>query len=137
MFYLEHSTASQTIYLSLKEGRYLYDDTFTDYLMVLTNESTGQKFYVIPVLTAEVERYTTLTISTASQAPTTGAVLITNTGSGTYYYEVYGQNSSTNLDPEDAVVVGLVEQGRCVIGDTATFITASNSTIPAAIAHGN
>jgi hypothetical protein len=54
---------------------------------------------------------------------------------GKYWYKVYGQNSSTNTDPDDDSVVGLVEQGSAVITDDATgFI--DNTTIDEAVKYG-
>jgi hypothetical protein len=41
--------------------------------------------------------------------------------SGAYSYYVYGQNSSSNLDPENAAVVGLVEQGTLIVRDPQEY----------------
>lgn len=121
MFYLAPSTAAQTVYLTLREGRYFQDETFTHFLMVLTGEQGGEQFALILDVDTETERYNAVTISTAADTPTTSAVLIPNEKAGDYFYVVYGQNSATNLDPEDAVVVGVVERGRCRVNTTTTF----------------
>lgn len=97
------NTADQVIRLTLDEGRQYYSEAFTDYLLILTreeNSNSGLDLAQVPVITADNQRITTLTITTVP--------LITP---GRYRYDVYGQNSDSNLDPENAVVVGLLEQG--------------------------
>jgi len=131
MFYLTPSTSGQVVYLTLREGRYFQESTFTDYLMVLTNEYTGEVFYLIPAVTTEAERYTAITIGTDANTPLTGHVLIPNTKAGYYSYTIYGQNSATNLDPEDADVVGVVERGKCVISSTTVFFEENVQVITA------
>lgn len=62
-------------------------------------------------------RYTKLSVFTNQPLATSGRILLTETGQ--YSYEVYGQNSTTNLDPDDAVVVGLIERGTLTVtGET-------------------
>ena len=129
MIYLQPSTAAQSVYLTLQEGRYALSDTFTEYLVVLTNEYTQEVFALIPTVDAEVERYTKLLIGTATSSPTTGNVLIPNTKAGNYFYVIYGQNSTTNIDPENAVVVGIVEQGRLIVQSTKDFEDVYSPTI--------
>jgi hypothetical protein len=48
--------------------------------------------------------------------------------SGRYCYEVYGQNSASNIDPLNASVVGLIERGSAIISDNGTYYT-DNTTI--------
>lgn len=78
-------------------------------------------------LDADNKRYTALIVYTNEDAPTTGKVLLTE--SGQYTYKVWGQNSSTNLDPTNAAVVALIEEGTLsVSGETGYNIPAI--TIP-------
>jgi hypothetical protein len=127
MNYLQTNTASQTLLLSLEEGVLLLP-TFTDYLLILQNEITLQLFAVIPVLVDSNERITTLSVSTDTDDAENGSILITQ--SGRYNYIIYGQNSSTNLDPEDADVVGELKRGFIEFTALTEYFDQPNLTIP-------
>jgi len=127
MNYLQTNTASQTLLLSLEEG-VLFLPTFTDYLLILQNEITLQLFAVIPILVDSNERITTLSVSTDTDDAENGSILITQ--SGRYNYIIYGQNSSTNLDPEDAVVVGELKRGFIEFTALTEYFDQPNLTIP-------
>jgi len=127
MNYLQTNTASQTLLLSLEEGVLLLPP-FTDYLLVIQNEITLQLFAVIPILIDSNERITTLSINTDTDEPEEGCVLITQ--SGRYNYIIYGQNSSTNLDSEDAVVVGELKRGFIEFTALTEYFDQPNLTIP-------
>lgn len=102
MIYLLPNTAGQSLLLTLDEGRTYFTETFTDYLLVLTREEnaiTGERLAQVPVVVSDGARITRLTVTTVALP------------AGTYRYEVYGQNSAVNIDPENAAVVGLVERG--------------------------
>lgn len=123
MINLQFDTINQTAYLTLAEGRLYFADTFTHYLMVLTyvdgtvGDNGVQLAQVLDVVN-ENQRSTEVVLTTEG---------LTNTGQ--YRYEVYGQNSSTNLDPLDASVVGLVERGSARISDgTTTFAPIEGTT---------
>ena len=96
MIYLEYNEADQTAYFTLDEGRSFYATAFTHYLLV----------QVLDVVN-ENARATEVTLTTIG---------LTNTG--TYQYYAYGQNSSSNINPNDASVVGLVERGTLIIRNT-------------------
>jgi hypothetical protein len=127
MNYLQTNTASQTLLLSLEEGVLLLPP-FTDYLLILQNEITLQLFAVIPILVDSNERITTLSVSTDTDDAENGSILITQ--SGRYNYIIYGQNSSTNLDPEDAVVVGELKRGFIEFTALTEYFDQPNLTIP-------
>jgi hypothetical protein len=127
MNYLQTNTASQTLLLSLEEGVLLLP-TFTDYLLILQNEITLQLFAVIPILVDSNERITTLSVSTDTDDAENGSILITQ--SGRYNYIIYGQNSSTNLDPEDADVVGELKRGFIEFTALTEYFDQPNLTIP-------
>jgi hypothetical protein len=127
MNYLQTNTASQTLLLSLEEGVLLLPP-FTDYLLVIQNEITLQLFAVIPILVDSNERITTLSVSTDTDDAENGSILITQ--SGRYNYIIYGQNSSTNLDPEDAVVVGELKRGFIEFTALTEYFDQPNLTIP-------
>jgi len=127
MNYLQTNTASQTLLLSLEEGVLLLPP-FTDYLLVIQNEITLQLFPVIPILVDSNERITTLIVSTDTDEPEDGCVLITQ--SGRYNYIIYGQNSNSNLDPEDAVVVGELKRGFIEFTALTEYFDQPNLTIP-------
>lgn len=119
-------TAGQTIRLTLNEGRSYYSELFSDYLVVITREEkspSGLSLAQVATLILENERYTEIEITTEGLTTT-----------GQYRYVVYGQNSTSNIDPNDASVVGEVEQGWIKLtGDTELYnvptITISNDKI--------
>jgi hypothetical protein len=134
MIYLLKNTAAQLLYLSLKEGELLLANTYTDYLLELTNEQTLEKLYAIPTQIAQNDRYTTIEIGTNANTPTAASLLINYPAR--FSYIVYGQNSSTNLDPTDAVVEGVIQIGYLIVEDLTTpRFTEPNLTIDSDIAY--
>lgn len=131
MNYLQTNTASQTLLLSLKEGVLLFDTTYTDYLLVIQNEITLETFYVIPAQISENDRVTTLAISTNDDDPTNGSILVVN--GGRYNFIIYGQNSTTNLDPQNAVVVGEIKRGFIQMETLINYYDQPNIIIPSDI----
>ena len=127
MNYLQTNTASQTLLLSLEEGVLLLP-SFTDYLLVIQNEITLEIFAVIPTLISTNERITTLSISTNADDAVNGSILIVE--GGRYNYVIYGQNSSTNLDPSDAVVVGELKRGFIQFTTLTQYFDQPSLTIP-------
>lgn len=127
MNYLQTNTASQTLLLSLEEGVLLLP-SFTDYLLILQNEITLKLFAVIPSVIDTNERITTLSISTDADDEVNGSVLITD--GGRYNYVIYGQNSSTNLDPTDADVVGEIKRGYIEFTTLTQYFDQPTLTIP-------
>jgi hypothetical protein len=119
MIYLLTDTANQTTYLTLNEGRSYYATTFTDYLLVLTYEMTGETLGQVVAVIEENERITTIELTTE-----------TLVNAGRYRYEVYGQNSNSNTNPTDASVVGLVEKGIIELTKSVNYYDISNPTIP-------
>jgi hypothetical protein len=122
MIYLQPNTAAQTLYLTLNEGRTYFTTAFTNYLLVLTreeNSTTGFDLAQVVVVVYENTRTTKITVTTVGI-----------TSPGKYRYDVYGQNSANNTDPEDASVVGLVERGLCEIADLTVYFDSPNITIP-------
>jgi hypothetical protein len=128
MIYLLKNTAAQLLYLTLKEGELLLANPYTHYLLQLTNEQTLQKLYAIPTKIAENDRYTTIQIGTNANTPTAASLLINYPAR--FSYVIYGQNSSTNLDPTNAAVVGVIEKGYLIVEDVSTpRFTEPNLTI--------
>jgi len=134
MIYLLKNTAAQLLYLTLKEGELLLANPYTYYLLELTNEQTLQKLYAIPTKIAENDRYTTIQIGTNANTPTAASLLINYPAR--FSYVVYGQNSSTNLDPTNAAVEGIIEKGYLIVEDITTpRFTEPNLTIDNDIAY--
>jgi len=125
--YLQTNTASQTLLLSLEEGVLLLP-SFTDYLLILQNEITLKLFAVIPSVIDTNERITTLSISTDVDDAVNGSILVTD--GGRYNYIIYGQNSSTNLDPTDADVVGEIKRGYIEFTTLTQYFDQPTLTIP-------
>lgn len=134
MIYLLKNTAAQLLYLTLKEGELLLANSYTDYLLELTNEQTLEKLYAIPNQIAQNDRYTTIQIGTNDNEPTDASLLINYPAR--FSYVVYGQNSTTNLDPTDEAVVGVIEKGYLIVEDITTpRFTEPNLTIDNDIAY--
>jgi hypothetical protein len=113
MITLLANTINQTLYLTLDEARQYYSTPFTHYLFILRHEENSDAgVYLAQVLdvVAENQRITQLLVDT------TGLTL-----TGRYRYDVYGQNSAVNLNPSNASVVGLCEQGLCAISDGTQY----------------
>lgn len=134
MIYLLKNTAAQLLYLTLKEGELLLANTYTDYLLELTNEQTLEKLYAIPTQIAQNDRYTTIEIGTNANVPLSASLLINYPAR--FSYIIYGQNSNTNLNPADAVVEGVIQRGYLIVEDITTpRFTEPNLTIDSDIAY--
>jgi hypothetical protein len=132
MNYLQTNTAFQTLLFSLKEGSLLYAETFTNYLIIIQNEITLEKYAVIPVQISENDRITTLAISTNDDNPTNGCIYVTN--GGRYNFIIYGQNSDSNLDPQNSeVVVGEIKRGYIQFETVVNYYNQPNIVIPSDI----
>jgi len=119
MVYLNTNTANQYAWLSLDEGRQYFNVAFTNYLLVLTYEMTGEQLAQVVDVVTENERVTKIRLTTVGL-----------TDAGKNKYDVYGQNSDTNLDPTDASVVGLVERGSMILSNGTIYFDVSKPTIP-------
>jgi magnesium-transporting ATPase (P-type) len=122
MIYLQVNNNNQFIYLSLDEARQYYATPYTHYLMVLTHEensTTGEELAQVATIVNENVRITQLSVTTV------GLTL-----AGRYRYEVYGQNSSSNINPTNGAVVGIVERGYVVLTDNTTWFDVPPVTIP-------
>ena len=121
MVYLNTNTAGQTLRLSLDEARQYYSTAFTDYLLLIyheENSNVGNSIAQVPPIVVENQRYTELTVTT-----------IGLTLPGRYRYDVYGQNSNSNTDPNDASVVGLCERGYLYLNDSGVYFEVPTITI--------
>jgi len=128
MIYLLTNVASQDVFLSLDEARQYYSTPFTHYLMIITHEENsivGEMKAQVPNVLNENVRITQLQVSTV------GLTL-----PGRYRYEVYGQNSSTNVDPDNAAVVGILERGYVVLTNNNQYFDVANTTINNDIIYG-
>jgi len=119
MVYLNTNTANQYAWLSLDEGRQYFNVAFTNYLLILTYEMTGEQLAQVVTVINENERVTKIRLTTVGLVD-----------AGKYKYDVYGQNSSSNLDPTNASVVGLVERGSMILQDGTIYFDVSTPTIP-------
>jgi hypothetical protein len=119
MVYLNTNTANQDAWLSLDEGRAYFNVAFTHYLLVMTYEMTGEQLAQVVEVINENERVTKIRLTTVGLVD-----------AGRYHYEVYGQNSDSNIDPTDASVVGLIEKSLMILQDGTIFFDVSSPTIP-------
>jgi hypothetical protein len=121
MVYLNTNIAGQTLRLSLDEARQYYSTAFTDYLLLIyheENSNVGNSIAQVPPIVVENQRYTELTVTTV------GLTL-----PGRYRYDVYGQNSNSNTDPNDASVVGICERGYLYLNDSGVYFDVPTITI--------
>jgi hypothetical protein len=122
MIYLQTNQIQQTVFLSLDETRQYFATPFTHYLFILTHEensTTGRKWPQVATIVNENVRITELSISTDKI-----------TLAGRYRYDVYGQNSANNINPNNASVVGLLKRGYAVLNDTTSWFDVPINTIP-------
>jgi cytochrome c-type biogenesis protein CcmE len=119
MVYLNTNTANQYAWLSLDEGRAYFNVAFTNYLLIMTYEMTGEQLAQVVEVINENERVTKIRLTTVGLVD-----------AGKYKYDVYGQNSNSNLDPTNASVVGLVERGSMILQDGTIYFDVSSPTIP-------
>ncbi len=84
-------------------------DAFTNYLVLFQSMASREDYYFIGDVATDNARYTALSIFTNLDDPLNGDILLEE--SGQYFYKVWGQNSTTNLDPTDATVIALIEEG--------------------------
>ena len=121
-----NSSSPQSIYLTLSEMRKDFA-VFTNYLVLFQSMASKEDYYFIGNVDTDNARYTTLEVYTNEDSRTSGKVLLTE--SGLYTYKVWGQNSSTNLNPTDDAVVALLEQGTLNVAG-ATGYDIPDITIP-------
>jgi hypothetical protein len=81
------------------------------------NSETGDKLNQVPTIVTDGSGYTRIVVTT-----------VTLTQAGRYRYVVYGQNSSTNIDDEDASVVGIVEIGYLELTDSGSYYDVIETT---------
>jgi len=111
-----NSSTEQFFYLTLQEAKKDFD-AFTNYLVEFRSLSSEEEFYFIADVVTDNARYTKVSINTDVNQPTAGHILLTE--SGQYSYKVWGQNSTTNLDPTDSRVVAMIERGTLTVtGET-------------------
>ena len=103
-----NSATEQTIYLTLQEMKKDFD-TFANYLVLFQSMASREDYYFIGDVETDNARYTALSIFTNLDDPLNGDILLEETGQ--YFYKVWGQNSTTNLDPTNVSVVALIEEG--------------------------
>ena len=126
MIHLTPNAASNTVTVTPFEAR-KFLPSFTYYLLVLVNQSTKERFSCVFNYAYDNDRYTQADLPTNNDDPVNGEILLTE--SGLYTYTLYGQTSDSNLDPDDASVVGVCEVGPCRVSDEPAW-TIPAVTIP-------
>ena len=100
-----------TIVVTVEEKRTL-DDPY--WLFHFKNETTGNDYYCIASnISTQKKRYDLFEITETDSSPDNENGEITLTETGQYTYKVYEQESSTNLDPENATT--LCETGIAIV----------------------
>jgi len=136
MLQLYPNTSGQTLYTTAYEAKQWLSETFTDYLITFQQEFGVVDFAFIGDIDSDNYRYTNFLIDTDDDDPTAGNLLIPTTTNGLFTYIIYGQNSITNLDPENAVVVGEVERGYLRIFESTEPFNNDNTPNPSIATYG-
>ena len=111
-----NSSEEQFIYLTLQEAKKDFD-SFTHYLVIFTSMASQDTFAMVGNVDADNAISRQLSVYTNQPLGTAGRVYLTQ--SGTYTYDVYGQNSRCPLSPSDCRVEGLIERGTLTVtGET-------------------
>ena len=97
------------IYTTLKEKQ--TNTTGVYYLLECENILTKEKKYFLPEsVDVTTDRYEKIKMrENDSEVPASGKVKLKP--AGTWHYTIYEQTSSSNLDPDDESVVGILERG--------------------------
>lgn len=119
MLYLTSNSGAQSIFLTLQDAA--RDYSYTHYLFKLVHRMSKEEHFFVADTPTDNPRYTEVEVAT--DGVTVNDVLLTETGDYDYY--VYVQNSSTNKDPESALVEGMVEQGTLRVPGASPFTTSS------------
>lgn len=118
-----YTSQTNILVLTLTEKVTLEEPFF---LFVFTNEQTRHKSYCVAADESEFRQRYNKFIITESDSPDPLNGEVTLQPAGTWRYEVYEQSEATNLDPENAAVVTLLETGIArVVGTPATHHTYS------------
>jgi hypothetical protein len=126
MQYVQINTAQQQLLLTLKEGALLLGESYTNYLVKLTHDATSKVYRCIPIVASEDIRITQLVIDTNVDDAENGGILLTNVGR--YSYEIYAQNSDTNLD--ESLSIGMVEKGWIEANSSQIYYSSPTINIP-------
>lgn len=126
MQYVQTNTAQQQLLLTLKEGALLLGEAYTNYLVKLTHDATSKVYRCIPIVASEDARITQLVIDTNVDDAENGGILLTNVGR--YSYEIYAQNSDTNLD--ESLSIGMVEKGWIEASSSQIYYSSPTINIP-------
>lgn len=126
MQYVQTNTAQQQLLLTLKEGALLLGEAYTNYLVKLTHDATSKVYRCIPIVASEDARITQLVIDTNVDDAENGGILLTNVGR--YSYEIYAQNSDTNLD--ESLSIGMVEKGWIEASSSQIYYSSPIINIP-------
>lgn len=126
MQYVQTNTAQQQLLLTLKEGALLLGESYTNYLVKLTHDATSKVYRCIPIVASEDARITQLVIDTNVDDAENGGILLTNVGR--YSYEIYAQNSDTNLD--ESLSIGMVEKGWIEASSSQIYYSSPTINIP-------
>lgn len=107
-----HLTRAQANNLSDQWRDHSLDVTSGTYLVIFKQQTSQKTYPVIPVIQSSTARSVQFAITEGAALPTTGSVILP---AGHYDYDVYLQDSTTNLDPDDATVIGHVKHGIAVV----------------------
>jgi hypothetical protein len=92
----------------------------------LVHENTGKEYFFIPTVLSENNRVTHLQFDTNVNDPLNGGILLVDPGR--YCYNIYAQNSGSNLDP--SLSLGLVEEGFMEATTGVTYYQTPSFTTP-------
>ena len=127
-----NSAAAQTFYVTPFNNRKDLDVSITHYLMEFKGAKDAladspSRYFILNAV-VDNERYTEVRMYTNADAAVSGNLKIEATG--LYEYTIYGQDSSTNLDPTDAAVKGVLETGSVQVVSSDSVATQATFSVP-------
>jgi hypothetical protein len=126
MFFVQCNSIDQVAHLALKQGSSWLSPGAHPYLLRFVHEATGKDLVVIPSITFQSERITTLLFDTDNNDPLNRGMLLVDPGRYAYY--VYQNSTPVNLLPN--LSLGLIEQGFMEALPTETYYNTPTFNTP-------
>jgi len=126
---IANSATTQYFYVTLDERKKDFTTQPDSYLITLKRIDTDIVF--IANVISDNERYTKIQIQTDTADEANGDILLEQ--SGEYNYTIYGQTGTSNLDPTDAVIIGIFERGTLRATDNTNYYDEDTNTYGQAI----
>ena len=125
------SAEDQTFVVTPQQAAQWIEDPFTVYLFEATCDASDSAYYWIGDKLVDNPRFTKIQINLTIDFPEGGNIKIEERG--LFRYTIYGQTSTTNLDPKNESVVGVLERGVMRISGALPYTLPTFETPPSVI----